>query len=70
MSFFKRIFCCRCKKRKYVKNLWDRLDSKPIAPYDMYDPAFDVWRDYQINERKERSPFRSMDRIKILNDII
>ena len=45
-GFFKKIFCCRWRKKKYVKNLWDRLESKPIAPYDKYDPAFDVWRDY------------------------
>lgn len=64
------IFCCRCSKRKYVKNLWDRIGVRPIAPYSKYDPSHNIWRNYQINERKDRKRFRSMDRIKLLNNIL
>lgn len=67
---FKIVCCCRCKKRKYVNSLWDRIDSPPIAPYAAYHPRHTLWRQYQINERKVRSPFRSMDRIKLLNNIV
>ena len=69
-SCLKIIFCCRCRKKKYVKNLWDRIGVRPIAPYAKYDPSHNIWRNYQINERKDRRVFRSMDRIKLLNNII
>lgn len=69
-SFWKKIFCCRWRQRTYVKDLWERIEVTPLAPYSKYDSSHDIWRDYQINERKERSYFRSMDRIKLLHNML
>jgi anoctamin-10 len=69
-SFWKKIFCCRWGSKKYVKDLWDRIEVTPLAPYSKYDPSHDIWRDYQINERKQRGHFRSMDRIKLLHNML
>lgn len=69
-SFFKMIFCCRCKKRTYVNDLWDRIEVKPLGPYSKFDLSHSIWRDYQINERGDRSFFRSMDRIKLLHNML
>lgn len=69
-SFWKMIFCCRWGSKKYVKNLWDRIDVTPLAPFSKYDPSHEIWRDYQINERKQRGNFRSMDRIKLLHNML
>ena len=69
-SFWKKIFCCRCRKRKYVHDLWDRIEVKPLAPFSKFDLSHSIWRDYQINERNDRSYFRSMDRIKLLHNML
>jgi anoctamin-10 len=66
----KRLFFCCFPKKKYVKTLWDRIGVEAVAPYAKFDPSHCIWRDYQINERKDRSKFRSMDRIKLLNNLI
>ena len=69
-SFFKIIFCCRWRKKTYIKNLWDRIEVYPLAPFSQFDLSHKIWRNYQLNERGDRGLFRSMDRIKLLHNML
>lgn len=69
-GFFQIIFCCRWKKRRYVTNLWDRIEVEPMSPYYAFDGESSIWRTYQTNERGDRGIFRSMDRIKMLHNML
>lgn len=57
-----------------IKNLWNRmgLDSG-VGAYVSYDDRENrefIWRKYIINEKHERSIFRNLDRIKMIDIII
>lgn len=69
-SAFAYLKCCGSCRKKQLQNVWDKIGVEPIAPYSSYNPGLKIWRDYQINERKERSPFRSMDRIKLTSNML
>lgn len=69
-GFLQIIFCCRWRKVKYVNTLWDKVAVSPVSPYAKFDHSHSIWRDYQTNERGDRGLFRSMDRIKLLHNML
>lgn len=72
-TFWRKIFCCHCSKKKYLMNIWDYMDTAPMAPFREYEKndKFNVlWREYEINERKGRSRFKQTDRLKLLDNIM
>ena len=65
------------KDGEKLKNLWDHLNIlKPIAPYVEYrrssrkDEFHELWRTHLIGSNKEKSLFRIMERIRLLNSYI
>ena len=65
------------KNEDKLKNLWDYLNiSKPIAPYAEFrrssrkDEFHELWRKHSIGYNREKSLFRSMERIRLINSYI
>ena len=47
-------------RKKVLKNIWDWLDLPPIAPYTPFMGSKElsyIWRNYEINEKWDRSLF-------------
>ena len=75
-------FMCFCQgnKRKRLYNLWERLEfGKVLGAYTDYvrkeeneeeDEYDKYWRRYLKNESGERSIFRGIDRLKLMNNEI
>lgn len=62
--------------KKLLKTMWDRMGiESPIPPFADYFNTGDekedkIWRRYEINEKKFRSIFLNMEKIKLTNSII
>ncbi|CAK70527.1 unnamed protein product (macronuclear) [Paramecium tetraurelia] len=56
-------------------NIWDRLEIYPTAPYtEFFIPQGEygrqMWRKYEFNEKKQRSEFLNMEKIKLTHAIV
>ncbi|CAD8114697.1 unnamed protein product [Paramecium sonneborni] len=70
-TFFKDI----TNNRSILFNIWDRLEIYPTAPYtEFFIPQGDygkqMWRKYEFNEKKQRSEFLNMEKIKLTHAIV
>ncbi|EGR33655.1 hypothetical protein IMG5_047010 [Ichthyophthirius multifiliis] len=61
--------------QKILQNIWDRLNTRPISAYVDYFDNNDqtdsfLWRKYETNEKKYRSMFLNMEKIKLTYSMI
>jgi len=61
---------------KILQTIWDKLGLEdPIPPFSNYFKSEDekgdmIWRKYEINEKKHRSMFLNMEKIKLTNSTV
>lgn len=55
---------------KKLRNIWDEMKMDSIAPYSDFSASKELmpyWRQHEVNERKMKSFFTNMERIKLIN---